>query len=183
MKKLTGFIAMLMLGGALMAQVGNPQDRRRRAPRVNELKEMLALTEQQMTNLAAIQKEMREATRPITEDLRALSQQLRDVMKSDPIDETAAADLRAAIEAKREEMEAAREESRLAAHTILSSDQMEILSKLEEALALQRAAQQAVTLNLIEGSDYGRGFGRGMAGRNMGRRGQPGSGPKPPRQP
>jgi Spy/CpxP family protein refolding chaperone len=182
MKKLTGIIAMFLLSGVLMAQVGDgTQQRRRRAPRINEVKELLALTEQQMTDLAAVQREMRGAAQPITQELRDLAMQLRDVVKSDPVDEAAAADLRAAIKAKREEIGALRSESRLAAHSILTAEQMETLAKLEEALALQRAAEQAVMLNLIEGPERGRGFGMGMTGR--GRRGQPASGPKPPRRP
>jgi Spy/CpxP family protein refolding chaperone len=142
---------------------------------------MLALTEDQLTNLATVQRELREATKPLGEELRDLARQLRDVMKSDPVDEAMAADLRAAIKEKREEIGAARAESRLASQAFLTPEQMEKLAMLEEALALQKVAQQAVMLNLIEGSGMGRGFGIGMGGR--GRRGQPGLGPKPPRQP
>jgi Spy/CpxP family protein refolding chaperone len=185
MKTFTALLGTLFLAGTLMAQVGDDTQRRhRRAPRVNALVELLELEEQQMTELRAIQSTLRETTQPITQELRDLARQLRDVMKTDPVDETTAAALRAEIKAQREEMDAFREEARLNSRNVLTEKQLDILAKLEEALALQNAAQQAVMLNLIEGPESGRGFARGMDGRNfMGRRGQPGSGPKPPRQP
>jgi Spy/CpxP family protein refolding chaperone len=137
---------------------------------------MLALSEEQMVNLMEIRKALQETIQPMVRERNDLARQLREAVRSESVDEAAISDLRAQIAAKTEEINATREESRLAARILLTNEQLDTLSELEGSLAMQHAARQAIMFNLIEGPESGRGFNRGMARIDfMGRRGRRGT--------
>jgi Spy/CpxP family protein refolding chaperone len=141
------------------------------------LQDYLKLTPQQVDDLKAVQTSMREALRPLFEQLAPKAKALRAELRKDPVDATVVSNLRKEIEDLQNSIKAKREEYAANSRNVLDPDQQKALANLEQALSLQRAAHQAAGLNLIDAPEGAAGFGNeiggfrpGMMGRRSGGR-------------
>jgi len=169
MTRIASFALGLLLAVpvVLPAQPGPPDgDRPGRAPAFEELKDYLGLSDQQITDLRAVQSASREAIRPIFEQIAAKRRVLRDAMRQEPRDELLVGQLMSDLEDLRAQPAAKRAEFRDDALNILTAEQRTALAALEQALTLLPAAGQAARFNLIEGPE------QGFAGHHRGRRGR-----------
>ncbi len=113
------------------------------------LKDYLKLTPQQVSDLQGIQASMRESVGSLARDLAPKVRALRDAMRQDPVDSATVSRLRKEIEDARGNIRAKRDEFGARARAVLTSEQAASLQALEQALAVEREARQAVRLGLI----------------------------------
>ncbi len=118
--------------------------------RFDALKEYLKLTPQQITELREVQSSMRDAVRPLVQDLVPQVKALRTALRQDPVDSAAVTRLRQEIESARTTIRAKRDEFGAKARGVLTPDQVSSLGALEQALKLQAEARQAAQVGLIE---------------------------------
>ena len=155
----------------LLAQEVPPEGPRGpRRLRGQALHNHLQLTEEQVTALRGNQRALREATRPLMQQIREKKRQLREEMNSDAPNAGPIGQLNVEIKDIMGQIKTLREESRASAVANLDGSQQAALEDLERALELQRMAQQAVAANLVAApkGSFGMGGPRRMQGAKRG---------------
>jgi Spy/CpxP family protein refolding chaperone len=186
MRKTTLFLAASLLVATAYAQQGQPgRFQARTAASTDAIQTYLKLSDQQVTDLKALQTTMRVDIKPLAQQLADKTKTLRDELKKDPVDAATVSALRKDIDALKSQIGAKRDEYGVKARKVLSGDQLKALDALQQALALLPAARQAIGLNLMEvpedlrgligrggrmgaGAGMGAGSGRPMVGRRPG---------------
>ena len=164
----TAFVALFFVG-VTFAQIGDegPDD----GVRLPEaLIEELGLAESQIDQLRANNQSFREQVRPLAQDAAAKRRELRQEKRSESPNETVLGTLTMELEEIQAQIEGVRAAFRASARAILTTDQVNALGPIEDAVALGQAGRQAVVLNLVSGS--GEGARANVGPRN--RRGGPG---------
>ncbi len=180
MKAIKFLLVTLFLAGSAMAQGWRARGiQEAPVPPTDALKEYLKLSDQQLADLKAVQKSMREALKPIVDQLAVKGKALREELKKTPVDTAAVTKLRSDIQALHDQAKPIRANYSKQAVGILAHDQQAALANLEQALSLQAAARQAVGLNLIEPPEGAPGW---LAARRL-RRGATGPGAFGPERP
>ncbi len=157
-------VSLVVLVGAafLLAQQGTF---RRGEPTYDELQEIMGLSDQQVEDLKAVNTAFRESIQPLAGDLSDLRGALREQVQSDTPDVTLIEQLQAEIQNIKDQIHQQADEFRAAALGILTSEQVDTLAALDEALSVQGAIRDAIGLNLLEVSDGPRaGFGNSRRG-------------------
>jgi len=133
------------------------------------LKEALGLTDDQVTRLQALQKERADANAASFQTQREKQKLLDDTLAAGGATAATLGQLLLDIQATRTAVQEIDKKYHTLALAVLTSDQTTRLATVEAALKLQPAAQQAIGLNLIEGSAAGAAGGPGrMMGGPMG---------------
>ncbi len=172
MKFLTAFLTAVLFTAPALAQGQRPErPSGPRGSRGEALQEHLQLNEQQKEALRANRQALRKTTRPLVEQMREKRNQIREQMRSETPDASTIGKLNVEMRELVDQVKAAREASRAEAVALLDEKQQAALSELEQALALQQVARQAVGANLLavpEGGFGRRGFGRSPRGPRSG---------------
>jgi Spy/CpxP family protein refolding chaperone len=126
------------------------------------LQEHLQLTEEQQAGLKANRQTLREATKPLMQQMREKRNLLREEMHSETPNAGIIGQLNVEIKELAEQMKAARESSRADAVALLDSNQQAALGELQRALELQGIARQAAGANLLAAPEGGFGMRGGM---------------------
>ena len=125
----------------------------------------MGLSDQQVEDLKAVNTAFRESIQPLAGDLSDLRGALREQVQSDTPDVTLIEQLQAEIHNIKDQIHQQADEFRAAALGILTSEQVDTLAALDEALSVQGAIRDAIGLNLLEVSDGPRaGFGNSRRG-------------------
>lgn len=169
MKTLTVSCVVLLMVSMAMAQTA-PFERNQRFPgwSLDQLKDYLGLTDQQIDNMKSIQKSQMEAMKPISQEIGRLCNDLRAESKKSRIDSARIDKLRAEIARLSNDLQAMRTFLQQELLKMLVTQQKAALAKLEEVLKLQAAALQAASLGLIEGPGGFTGEPCSFTGRFMG---------------
>ncbi len=175
MKKKMVLLVLMLCIGTVVAQDMAPKGRRGRGPEMQgeKLKAYLNLTDQQWTDLQALQTAYREASQPLQEKMFEKGQTMRQAMEQGTADQTAMTQAKSEMQALRTEIQALRATYRARSLTILTDTQKISLAALEKALELMGTAREAMFYNLIETEAGGPDGEMGMAGGPGG----PGAGP------
>jgi Spy/CpxP family protein refolding chaperone len=174
MKKTLLLLTLLLCFGTIAAQSIGPMERGFRGPEIQaeKLKAYLNLTDQQWTDLQAVQTAFREASQPTQEKMAQKSQTLRQTMEQGTADQTTMTQLKSEMETLRTEVQTLRATYRTRSLALLTDDQKTSLAALEKAMELMGTAREAMFWNLIESTKGSPEGGMGMAG-------GPGHGPAP----
>ena len=113
----------------------------------------LGLSESQLAGLREVHAQIREATQPVAEEARAKQQELRQAKQQDPPDTNLIGMLTMELEELAAKLVGIRADFQDDALAVLDANQLALLGALEDALALQAEARQAVGLNLISGGE------------------------------
>lgn len=160
--------------GLLLAQAqttppaGGPT---RTAPTYTELKTALGLTDAQVTQLTGIQTAKRTASQTIMQQIATLQQTLQTQLKATPPNAQQIGQTMIQIQTLQGQITGQNATYNTQALAVLSADQKTKLATLQNALTLQPAISQALSLDLLahpQGQTAGPGFGP---------RGGPGFGP------
>ena len=168
MKFLTAFLTAVLFTAPALAQ--GPRQERTSGPRGSRgepLQEHLQLNEQQKEALRANRQALRKETRSLAEQIREKRNQIREQMRSETPNADTIGKLNVEMRELADQVKAAREASRAEVVALLDEKQQASLAELEQALALQQIARQAVGANLLaapEGGFTRRGFGRSPRG-------------------
>lgn len=147
-------LSILLFAGSAMAQQPFPRPGRGNGLlAIQALKEYLSLSDAQVTNLQSIQAAMREAIKPLAQDLAAKTKALRDEKQKTTPDQKVIDQLTADITALRAQIETQRTNYQKQARGYLTADQLTFLTKLEDVFKLMPVAHAAVMLDLISGPD------------------------------
>lgn len=176
MKTLTTVMTAILFAIPVLAQ-GPPEGHRGpRGLRGEALQQHLQLTEQQQADLKANRQAMREATKPLMEQMREKRNMLREEMQPETPNAGTIGQLNVEVKELAEQMKAARESSRADAVALLDSNQQAALAELQRALELQEVARQAAGANLLAPPEGGFGMRGGFGPGPRGPRGQQGKG-------
>ena len=157
-------LTALLIAGTVFAQQGRPQRPPRDGRVLGALKTYLNLTDSQVSNLTTVETAMRDALKPLVQDLAAKTKALRDENQKATPDPNIVAQLKKDIAAQRDQIQTQRDSFRKQLRSYLTPDQITSLTNLEQVLKLVPVAHAAVALDLIDGPD-GPGGGRfGMGG-------------------
>jgi Spy/CpxP family protein refolding chaperone len=153
-------LSALLFAGTIFAQQGPP----RRGPGAGggafqALKTYLSLTDAQVSNLTAVATAMRDALKPLAQDLAAKTKALRDENQKTTPDANVVAQLKQDIAGLRDQIQTQRASFRKQLQGYLNQDQLTALAKLEQVLKLFPVARAAAALDLIDMPD-GPGGGR-----------------------
>ncbi len=163
MKSAIAFLAVLLSIPLLLAQPRS--GRGERAPQYDALSEFMGLNESQIESLKQVSAALRQITGPMAREMFQLRKQLREETKSDAPDQEMINQLTGEIEGLKGQIQSESVNSRQQALAILNSDQVAALERLTEALSLQRSAQEATRLNLLEAPEsFQRSFGARRSG-------------------
>ena len=150
--------------------VGPPD---REPPPPDALQDYLQLTDLQVDELRNVAVELREAVRPIQQQIRDKQRELRAELRQEVPNTGLVGQIEVDIGNLKNEVAAIRADSKVRSRALLTSDQLAALDALENALSLMRPAMQAARANLIappEDFSFGRG---GSSRRRAGSRGRP----------
>lgn len=129
------------------------------APRIDELKQHLSLTDAQVTQLQNIQKSKSDAAQAVWEQMRPKEQELARLLEAGSNDVTRIGTLTVELNnLRRQLMNSSNDGYRAQALAVLTADQKAKLAVLDNALRLQAPAHQAISLNLLDYPNLG---GRG----------------------
>ena len=159
MQYVVALICVVALGAANEVGVSDP----------TELKEILALSEQQVQDLQHLKTSFGEAVQADRDQIRTLQMQLREELNAETPNAAIVGQLQVEITELTNKIAATRAEFGEDARAILTGEQLVALASLEQALALATPARQAVGLNLID-TDSATGFGSRRGPRGRGRR-------------
>jgi len=115
-----------------------------------ELVSFLELNEGQVESLRLLEQQFEDELFPLARDSWEKEWQLRQLYRSDPPNKASADTLRQQIEALHEQVRSLGVRHREQSRALLSSPQIDELDRLERALELSRAAEDAVCANLLE---------------------------------
>ncbi len=185
--------SLTVLAVTLLAQGPGPRTMRgmgsmRGAGNPAALTQYLGLTDAQAAQMKQVNQTFFEAVKPIREQARSTAQQLRQLTQNNG-DATAIGKLVQAQKDLRDQVKSLADKRNADTQAILTADQKDKLTALQQALTLAPAARQALRMGLIQppaGAGAGQmgagafGFGRGMAARRagMGARGNPAGPPQ-----
>jgi hypothetical protein len=174
--------ASWMLSGILIAgSVFAQQGPRRRvagsgAVALQGLKNYLSLSDDQVSSLKTVEAQMRDALRPIVQELAAKTRALRDENQKPSPDANVVKQLKEEITGLRDQIRTQRADFQKQLQGFLNADQVASLADLNQALKLLPVARAAAALNLIDSAaaaGVGRFGQRSPAGlRMLMRRGQ-----------
>jgi len=172
----TRVLFTLLMTGALMAQ--SP----RRAPRYDELRTYLGLTDTQVSQLQTIQSNFQTEVRDLRQGQADKQKALRDALNAGTTDAAAVGRLLLDIDSGRKQISAKRDVMETQAAGVMNTDQQTKLKALTETADLRSVLRQAIAAGLVEppqGAGIGRrpGFGPGAEARpRMRGRVRPGAG-------
>ncbi len=156
----------LLLAGTAFAQQGPPAGARGAGrPAFQALKNYLSLTDAQVTNLTAVETALREALKPLHQDLLAKRQALFAENQKTTPDPNVVAQLKQDIANLLTQIQDQRSNYQKQALAYLNPDQLDLLAKLNDVLKLMPVARAAAALDLITPPD---GMGMRMAGAGRG---------------
>lgn len=137
------------------------------------LKEALGLTDAQIQQLIELRQKVAEDNRALAEQIRAKRQELAELLKAANPDAAKIGQLHLEIQKLHQQRLARLEQLRTQTTAMLTAEQKAKLADLEKAMALARAARQAVGLGLIAPPQPapGAGLGIGPRGARPGRAG------------
>ncbi len=161
-------LSALLFAGAAFAQQAAPQKGAgARGAGLQALKTYLNLTDQQVTDLKAVETSLHTAIQPLRQDLVAKRQDLRAELQKTTPDQSIIAQLNQQIASDVSQIEAQRATFQKQLLAVLTADQISQLNNLSQALQLVPAARAAAALDLINAPE---GFGglRAPAGRARG---------------
>ena len=167
---------MIAVGGLWAPSLGaqgpvGPPDRE--PPTPDALQDYLQLTDLQLDELRTVAAELREAVRPIQQQIRDKQRELRAELRQEVSNTGLVGQIEVDIENLKNEAAAIRTGFMVRSRALLTSDQVAALDALENALALMAPAMQAARANLIAPpEDFS--FGRGGSSRRRGGRGRMG---------
>jgi hypothetical protein len=169
--KFTGLtLSALLFAGTVFAQQGPPQRMPvERGGALQALKTYLSLSDDQVANLTTVEKAMRDALKPLAQELAAKTKALRDENQKPTPNPGVVAQLKQDIAGLRDQIKTQRAGFQKQLQAYLSPDQLASLTRLEEVLRLIPVARAAAALDLIDAPD-----GFGGAGMGMIRPGRPG---------
>ena len=173
MKTLTTVLTAILFAIPVLAQEPPEGPRGPHGLRGQALQQHLELTEQQREDLKTNRQALREATRPLMQQMREKRNLLREEMHSETPNAGTIGQLNVEIKELAEQMKAAREAARADAVALLDSNQQAKLAILQQALELQGLARQAAGANLLAAPKGGLGMRGGMGPGP----GSPGGGP------
>ncbi len=172
MKFLTAFLTAVLFTAPALAQGRRAEKPSgQRGSRGEALQAHLQLNEQQKEALRANRQALRKETRSLAEQIREKRNQIREQMRSETPNADTIGKLNVEMRELADQVKAAREASRAEAVALLDENQQASLEELEQALALQQIARQAVGANLLAAPERGfvrRGFGRSPRGPRSG---------------
>lgn len=119
------------------------------APRFDELKAYLNLTDSQVQSIQQAQQKAMESQRTAFEQIRTKHEAVRDMLDKGTSDAAAVGKLMLEIHALRKQAEQARATIRTQLVGFLTTEQKTKLAALEQAAKLQPAIQQAILLGLL----------------------------------
>jgi len=161
-------LSAVLFAGTLFAQQDPPQGPRGAGrPAFQELKTYLNLSDTQVANLKAVEIALREAIRPLLQDLAAKRQALRAENEKAAPDQNVITQLKQEIENLLGQIQTQRANYQKQALTYLNADQLSLLDKLSQALQLAPVARAAAALDLITPPE-GAGFRMPAAGMRPG---------------
>ncbi len=137
------------------------------------LKDALGLTDAQVQQLIELRQKVAEENRALAEQIRAKRLQLAEMLKAANPDAAKIGQLQLEIQKLHQQRLARLEQLRTQTTAMLTAEQKAKLADLEKAMALGRAARQAVGLGLIAPPQTapGTGLGIGPRGGRPGRAG------------
>ena len=118
--------------------------------RVTALVSFLELNDGQLEGLRLLEPQFEDELFTLVRDSWEKVWQLRQLYRSDHLDETSAERLREQIEALHEQLQSLEASYREQSLALLSSQQIEALGVLEVVLGLSQVAENAVCANLVE---------------------------------
>lgn len=139
------------------------------------LKDALGLTDAQVQQLIELRQKAAEENRAVAEQIRAKRLELAELLKAANPDPAKIGQLHLEIQKLQQQRLARLEQLRTQATAMLTAEQKAKLADLEKAMALARAARQAVGLGLIAPPQPAPGAGMGP-GMRLGRPGRAGGG-------
>jgi Spy/CpxP family protein refolding chaperone len=158
----------ILFAGTVFAQQG-PRQRIANggALQLQALKNYLNLSDAQISDIRTVRDSMRDAHRPLVQELAAKTRALRDENQKAAPDPNVVAQLKERISDLRDQIQTQREGFQEQMRGFLNQDQLASLERLEEVVRLFPVARAAVAFDLI-GSPDGAGAGRlglrGLAG-------------------
>lgn len=137
------------------------------------LKDVLGLSDAQVQQLVEMRQKAAEDNRAVAEQIRAKRLELAELLKATNPDPLKIGQLHIEIQKLQQQRLTRLEQLRTQTMTVLTAAQKQKLADLEKALALARAARQAVGLGLIAPPQPapGTGMGPGMRSGRPGRAG------------
>ncbi len=118
---------------------------------IEALQEALSLNERQIERLSEINFALEDETFPLAREAFEKNWELRRALRATPPNEAVFLMIGADLKRIDEQVRSVTAEHREMARAILSVQQIAVLGRLEAALGLLRAAQEAVRVNLIAG--------------------------------
>jgi Spy/CpxP family protein refolding chaperone len=146
------FVLLAAVSGIMLAQGGPmmPTLPIHIQSNYDELKSVLNLTDQQITQLKQLQQERTQATQAAYQQIAQKQKALNDLLSSGSTDAMAIGRLEIEIQNTRKQAPPGGASVRDQALAVLTADQKAKLATLQEALKLRTAADQAVGLNLLD---------------------------------
>ncbi len=161
MKKIAGMALIIALCASPLLAQNRPFERAAGFPAAGALKEYLGLSDQQVSDLAAVNKLALEAAKPYMDQIATLRRSMKDAADK--------AAVQAQIQALHTDIQGVCATYRVQAQAKLTPAQKTALGALEAALQLQAAAHEAARFNLIDGPGrFGPGGRGGMMRRGPG---------------
>lgn len=148
----TPMLLVCLFGLALNAQTP-PAAGTRPAPPVDAVKQALALTDAQVTQLQQLQQSARAAAEPIVTQIRARQQSLKQAMEQTSPDPLTVGRLMVEIKGLNQQIRLNDQKFNAQAVALLTADQKAKLKGLEDAAKLRAAIGQAAALNLLQPPD------------------------------
>ena len=173
-----------VLPAALLLAQGPPSDPPM-APKHDELKQAIGLTDDQVQKLMDLRHQERDALRSVHQQMRDKGKTLHAALDSSSPDPAALGTLLLEMKSLRGQVRETNDNYRQQALGLLNGEQKAKLKQLEDAAKLAPAIHQGVGLNLLAPPGGSRGFGWGgfghgpdeMFGEGPGPGGGPGGGP------
>jgi Spy/CpxP family protein refolding chaperone len=128
------------------------------------LKTYLNLSDAQVSNLTAVERAMRDALKPLAQELASKTKTLRDENQKTTPDPSVIAQLKQDIAGLRDQIQTQRAGFQKQLKSYLNPDQLASLAKLDEVLRLVPVAHAAAALDLIDSPEGFAGGRMGMAG-------------------
>jgi Spy/CpxP family protein refolding chaperone len=161
----------ILIAGSVFAQQG---PRRKvagsEAFALQGLKNYLNLSDDQVSSLKTVEAQMRDALRPMIQELTTKTRALRDENQKPSPDAAVVNQLKEEIAGQRDQIRTQRADFQKQLQGILNADQLASLADLSQALRLLPVARAAAALDLIDsagGAGVGRFGQRNSAGLRM----------------
>jgi Spy/CpxP family protein refolding chaperone len=173
-------LSVILIAGTIFAQQGPRRGAAgERALTLQGLKDYLKLSDDQIASLKTVETQMREALKPLVQNMRTKTRALREESWKSTPNADVVAQLKEEIAGLRDQLQTQRSSFQNQLQAILNADQLASLANLEQALRLFPVARAAAAIDLID-SPEGAGIGRlgpeeAAGGARMMRRSRPGN--------